>query len=148
MGISLHTQTPLPKSPTSQGRPSFLSLALPLPLSKPNGPPALKHRCDTVEPVTAYNSRKLVLEDKIVFDETKMRSEDEEEDGGQWFPPGGAADQDFTNDLKRGEICVFVEGGARHIHQAEVAVRSVVEFMPGVRVAVATEPDSVAAYEM
>ncbi|CAM9484511.1 unnamed protein product [Scytosiphon promiscuus] len=54
----------------------------------------------------------------------------------------------FTDDVLRGNLCVFVPG---YLHQrsfAEVTVESVLRFMPGVRVAVAADPSEMDDYQL
>lgn len=58
-----------------------------------------------------------------------------------------SADRAYTKGVKRGEICAFIEGHADRVLQTDVTVQSILEFVPGVRVAVAAEQDSLAAYE-
>ncbi|CAM9484581.1 unnamed protein product [Scytosiphon promiscuus] len=53
----------------------------------------------------------------------------------------------FTDDITRGNLCVFVPG---YLHQrsfAEVTVESVLHFMPGVRVAIAVDPSEMDDYQ-
>ncbi|CAM9840562.1 unnamed protein product [Scytosiphon promiscuus] len=96
--------------------------------------------CDTLEPVSAYNSRRLSRS-------SQLDDRDHGEEGEfEWYMRG-AADTAFTHDVKRGEICAFIQGGPGRLQQTEVTVQSILEFVPGIRVAVATEPGSLAAYE-
>ncbi|CAB1103554.1 unnamed protein product [Ectocarpus sp. CCAP 1310/34] len=53
----------------------------------------------------------------------------------------------FVDDVERGRLCAFVAGTASQVDEIEVTVSSVLEFVPGMRVAVAAEADAVDAYE-
>lgn len=98
-----------------------------------------------MKPVSAYpGHRKLV--GGVPNPEEEGEDEGEEERGLESFMRR-SAERAFTADVKRGEICAFVEGHADRVLQTEVTVQSVLEFVPGVRVAVAAEPDSLAEYE-
>lgn len=44
----------------------------------------------------------------------------------------------FTKDIARGEICVFVPGYLEYLAETNHTVNSVLGFMPGVRVSIAT----------
>lgn len=57
-----------------------------------------------------------------------------------------AAETPFTKDLKRGSICAFVAGGAEDVDEWAVTVGSILQFAPGVRVAVAVEEDALGLY--
>lgn len=59
-----------------------------------------------------------------------------------------AAERPFTKDLVRGNLCAFIAARADEVEQWEVTVMSIVQFVPGMRVAVAAEgEDGVAAFE-
>ena len=53
----------------------------------------------------------------------------------------------FTNEVPRGAVCAFVAGTESEVDQLEVTVMSILEFLPGVRVAIAAEDGSVDAYQ-
>lgn len=50
---------------------------------------------------------------------------------------GGFSTMAFASGLVRGELCAFVSSGAEVIGETDATVRSVLTFMPGVRVAIA-----------
>ncbi len=58
----------------------------------------------------------------------------------------GEAQREFVGDVTRGSVCAFVAGTASQVDQLEVTVSSMLEFLPGVRVAVAAEHDALDAY--
>ena len=59
-----------------------------------------------------------------------------------------AAEQPYTDELVLGSLCAFVSGRAAEVDQVEVTVMSILQFVPGMRVAVATEADGVNDFEM
>lgn len=58
-----------------------------------------------------------------------------------------AAKRPFTKDLKHGSICAFVAGRAEEVDEWAVTVRSILQFAPGVRIAVAAEEDGLGLYQ-
>lgn len=54
--------------------------------------------------------------------------------------------KEFAPNITLGELCVFIPGSPELHHITEVSVLSVHEFMPGVRVVVATNPANFEAY--
>ncbi|CAM9459802.1 unnamed protein product [Scytosiphon promiscuus] len=58
-----------------------------------------------------------------------------------------AAGRPYTQDLARGNLCGFVAGRAGDAEMWEVTVKSILEFVPGMRVAVAAEVEGLAEYE-
>lgn len=58
-----------------------------------------------------------------------------------------AAERPFTDHVARGNLCAFVAGRADEVEQWEVAVTSILLFVPGMRIAVAAEADGVDAYQ-
>ena len=46
----------------------------------------------------------------------------------------------FIGDITRGNICVFIPGYFDFFHETRLAVDAILNFMPGVRVAIATDP--------
>lgn len=89
-------------------------------------------RCDTLAPV---DPNALV----VVTPELSER-----EEVAQFFE--GEAKRMFANDIPRDGVCAFVAGTGAHVDQVEVTVTSILEFLPGVRVAIAAEADAVDAY--
>ena len=53
----------------------------------------------------------------------------------------------YMDDLVRGNICAFIAGDVEEVDQVEVAVMSVLQFLPGMRVAVATDNAGFHAYQ-
>lgn len=99
-----------------------------------------------MKPVSAYGGRKLAAVDAGSEDSEDSEDEAAGETDFDAFMRR-AADQAFTKDTKRGEICAFIEGRADQVLQTDVTVQSILEFLPGLRVAVAVEPESLALYE-
>lgn len=52
--------------------------------------------------------------------------------------PYNPADEPYVNNISRGQICAFMTGFSSFLKETEVAVRSILHFMPGMRVAIAT----------
>ena len=46
----------------------------------------------------------------------------------------------FIGDVRRGNICIFTSGYFDFFHETRLLVETIMEFMPGVKVAVATHP--------
>lgn len=90
-------------------------------------------------PVTAYSIRRL---QGVV-----ASIDDDDSDEGVEALSARSADLSFTHDLARGDLCAFIGGNADELEQTSITVESILEFMPGMRVAVATEPDSFDAYD-
>lgn len=59
-----------------------------------------------------------------------------------------AAQLPYTEELVRNNLCAFVSGQAAEVDQVEVTVMSILQFVPGMRVAIATEADGVADFDM
>lgn len=56
-------------------------------------------------------------------------------------PPGiNPAAAPFVGDIMHGNICLFIPGYFEFFHEARLAVESVLTFMPGVRIVIATHP--------
>lgn len=53
----------------------------------------------------------------------------------------------YVNDLVRGNLCAFIAGDVDEVDQVKVAVMSVLEFVPGMRVAVAAESEGFHSYQ-
>lgn len=58
-----------------------------------------------------------------------------------------AAERPFTQDLKRGNLCGFIAGRVDEADMWEVTAKSILEFVPGMRVAIAAEVEGLAEYE-
>lgn len=53
----------------------------------------------------------------------------------------------YTQDIKRGQLCAFMIGYRAFVSETRVMVKSIEQFMPGMRIAVATELEDVALHE-
>lgn len=53
----------------------------------------------------------------------------------------------FVNDIVRGELCAFFVSYSSFIRETEVAVKSIHQFMPGMRIAIATHPNDYSVHE-
>ena len=91
-------------------------------------------RCATLEPVDTYvtttTSRRLATS---VGNAQSMFAE--------------ATVLPYVNDLVRGNLCAFIAGDANEVDQVEMAVTSVLHFIPGMTVAVATDNAGFHAYQ-
>ncbi|CAM9319802.1 unnamed protein product [Ectocarpus sp. 12 AP-2014] len=58
-----------------------------------------------------------------------------------------AAERPYSQDLKRRNLCAFVSGRVGEETMWEVTVKSILQFMPGMRVAIAAEAEGLDAYE-
>lgn len=61
--------------------------------------------------------------------------------------PVDPADEPFVEGIKRGQICAFMTGFSFFIMETKVAVDSILHFMPGMRVAIATQAEEVSVFE-
>lgn len=52
----------------------------------------------------------------------------------------------YVKDIARGQICAFMIGYSTYLKETEVAAKSVLTLMPGVRVAIATHPDELSDF--
>ncbi len=57
------------------------------------------------------------------------------------------AGREFAPGVPRGSICHFIAGRAEEVDEWAVTVTSILQFAPGMRVAVAVEEDAVDAYK-
>ena len=105
-------------------------LVLPWPAQLPLYAPYVS-RCDTLAPVEGpYDFRRLSAS---VEDRTHHNADDAQSmfDDATILP--------YVNDLVRGNLCAFIAGDEHDVDQVEVAVKSVLQFLPGMRVAVAAD---------
>lgn len=58
-------------------------------------------------------------------------------------PPNEA----YVKGIKRGQICAFMSGFSFFIMETKVAVESILHFMPGMRVAIATQAEEVSVFQ-
>lgn len=105
-------------------------------LSFPGRHPAHLHRCDTFAPVDRNAPRLPEAASELSAEQAEVVAQFFEDE----------AKRAFIGDVTRGNICAFVAGTASQVDQLEVTVTSVLEFRPGVRVAVAAEHDALDAY--
>lgn len=91
-----------------------------------------RSRCDTLAPVDLNDLR-------VVTPELSERDE-----VVQFFDDEGK--RMFTDEVTRDGLCAFVAGTEAQLDQLEVTVTSILEFLPGMRVAIAAEDDAVDAY--
>lgn len=89
-------------------------------------------RCDTLAPVDPNALR--VVTPELSEREEVARFFDEE------------AKRMFTDEIPREGLCAFVAGTESQVEQVEVTVTSILEFLPGMRVAIAAKDDSVDTY--
>lgn len=94
-------------------------------------------RCDTGLPVEGGVYRRLtattVSEGENASDALSMFSE--------------ASVLPYVNDLVRGNLCAFIAGSLDEVDEVEVAVMSVLQFLPGMRVAVAADNAAFDSYD-
>lgn len=90
-------------------------------------------RCDTLAPVDPAALREVAPELS------------ERDEVAQFFDE--EAKRMFTDQIPRGGLCAFVAGTESEVDQLEVTVTSILEFVPGIRVAIAAEEGSVDAYQ-
>lgn len=57
-----------------------------------------------------------------------------------------AAKMPFAKGVTRGNMCIFIAAGSDEVEQTDVTIQSILEFVPGMRIALATESDSVDEY--
>ncbi|CAM9403327.1 unnamed protein product [Ectocarpus fasciculatus] len=119
--------------------------------------------CSTGMPVDVYG-RRLTPDDggrplrvaKMfeIEDDSEEEAEDVEEDANvhgdrenviSFFEE--AAKVPYSQDLKRGDLCAFVSGRVGEEAMWEVTVKSILQFVPGMRVAIAAEAEGLDAYE-
>ncbi|CBN75425.1 expressed unknown protein [Ectocarpus siliculosus] len=61
--------------------------------------------------------------------------------------PYDPANEPYLKDITRGQICAFMTGFSSFLKETEVTVKSIVQFMPGMRVAIATQDHDVSVFE-
>ncbi|CAN0343563.1 unnamed protein product [Ectocarpus sp. 12 AP-2014] len=111
--------------------------------------------CSTVMPVDVYGRRLSASDDSDPFRVAKMiEAEDvgnelsvdvDMEKAIRFFEE--AAERPYSQDLKRGNLCAFVGGRVGEEAMWEVTVKSILQFMPGMRLAIAAEADGLGAYK-
>ncbi|CAM9587062.1 unnamed protein product [Ectocarpus sp. 6 AP-2014] len=120
--------------------------------------------CSTREPVNVYGRRLSGHEDFSLDLAQLMEAENSEDaDSEDGFEPrvdvevGGrekairffeaAAERAYLGEVKRGDLCAFVVGRAGEEAMWEVTVNSILQFMPGMKVAIAAKAEGLDAYE-
>ena len=58
-----------------------------------------------------------------------------------------ASKQPFDRDLVRGSLCAFITARSDDVRQVEVTVMSILQFVPGIRVAIAAEENGFDAFK-
>ncbi|CAM9449896.1 unnamed protein product, partial [Ectocarpus sp. 8 AP-2014] len=119
--------------------------------------------CSTVMPVDVYGrrltpddgSRPLRVAKIFSVEDSEEEADDVEEelanvdvdkeDVISFFEE--AAERPYSQDLKRRNLCAFVSGRVGEENMWEVTVKSILQFVPGMRVAIAAEADGLDAYE-
>lgn len=87
-------------------------------------------------------------EDDLEREEEEEEREQESEDvQGTVSFFSKASQRPYSDGLVRGDLCVFIPARAEEISRWEVTVVSILQFVPGVRVAIAAEEDALDAYE-
>lgn len=103
-------------------------------------------RCETGEPVDTYSRRQLLGEESLTAFAGGGLGEVDDADEFALFL-AEAAKEPFTQDLARGNVCVFFAGGPDEVKQMDVSVQSVLDFVPGVRIAVAADVGTLEVYQ-
>lgn len=98
----------------------------------PSGGRRFSARCDTLAPVDPNDLHVVTTE----LSEREKVAEFFEEQSKLMF----------TNDIPRNGLCAFVAGTESEVDQLEVTVTSILEFLPGARVAIAAEDDALDAF--
>lgn len=81
----------------------------------------------------------------VVADSPKLMVGSEMDDAQSMF--ADATILPYVNDLVRGNLCAFIGGDVNEVEKVEVAVMSVLQFLPGMTVAVATDSTGFHAYQ-
>jgi len=93
--------------------------------------------CNTHEPPSDNDShRELISEDTDSAADTGLVVDDEDD----------PAAMPYTGDVARGELCAFVRGYAQMLPEISGTVSSILAFMPGMRVGIATTPGDFRAF--
>lgn len=90
-----------------------------------------------------------VTEEQLDEEEMEEEEEDRELEDVQGTVSffSKASQRPYSDGLVRGDLCVFIPARAEEIARWEVTVVSILQFVPGVRVAIAAEEDALDAYE-
>ena len=98
-------------------------------------------------PVTAYDtpSRRLARSVKHRNSRGLPLVVEEVKDAQSMFSDSTAIP--YVNELVRGNMCAFVAGHLNEVDHVEVAVMSVLQFLPGMTVAVAADNEGFDAYQ-
>eukprot|EP00903_Cladosiphon_okamuranus_P008170 g7869.t1 len=116
--------------------------------------------CDTFEPPTEHDNSMPPItvgdDDSIVGevgkDDTVASAADEQEKtslkeltalDSSVDPP----DEPYVKGIKRGQICAFMSGFSFFVMETKVAVESILHFMPGMRIAIATHAEEVSLFQ-
>ncbi|CAM9604376.1 unnamed protein product [Scytosiphon promiscuus] len=61
--------------------------------------------------------------------------------------PYNPSNEPYVKDITRGQICAFMTGFSSFLGETEVTVKSIIEFMPGMRIAIATQAADVSVFQ-
>ncbi|CAM9712766.1 unnamed protein product [Ectocarpus sp. 4 AP-2014] len=121
--------------------------------------------CSTGKPVDVYRRRLSADHEDYSFELAQlMKAEDsKDKDSEDGFEPrmkvevGGrekairffeaAAERTYLGEVERGNLCAFVGGRVGEEAMLEVTVKSILQFMPGMKVAIAAAAEGLDAYE-
>ncbi|CAM9900724.1 unnamed protein product [Ectocarpus fasciculatus] len=111
--------------------------------------------CSTVKPVDVYGRRLSADDGSDPLSVAKLiEAEDGEDEASvhvdrenaiRFFEE--AAERPYFQDLNRGNLCAFVSGRVGEEAMWEVTVKSILQFVPGMRVAIAASVEGLGAYE-
>lgn len=74
------------------------------------------------------------------------RSTESDDDSGEVEAPLTPDMQPYVNDIRRGQLCMFLIGYAPFVSETRVIVESIVHFMPGTRIAIAAHANDFPVY--
>lgn len=105
--------------------------------------------CNTHEPPTAHNTqRRVLLQEEVVLKKTDTKSDSSK--GLSWGkgvkvyqgPQSDVdpADVSFAHSITRGQLCAFLPGYLEFFQETKLTASSILHFMPGMRIAIATNP--------
>lgn len=61
--------------------------------------------------------------------------------------PYDPANEPYAKGVTRGQICAFMTGFSSFLRETQVTVKSVMHFMPGMRMAIATQAEDVSVFQ-
>lgn len=124
------------------------------------------NRCDSLEPPTDVYTRNLASSNEESASgfagKPRQRTEENVRSTGRFLAQADSLvtqDDDmtfffsemsarpFTDDLVRDNVCAFVAGRSRDVEQLEVIVEGILQFAPGMRIAIATDFEGLDPYK-